>query len=282
MSPSLEPLAITGMSLKFPGDAVSPESFWKLITEGQMTMRDYPPDRSNIDAFYHPDRDRLDQISTRGANFLNQDISRFDAAFFSINAAEAEAMDPQQRLILETVYHAFENAGMTLSQASWSKTCVYTGSFSHDYTFMQVKDPMALPKFHSTGTGMNMLSNRVSWFFNLTGPSATVDTACSSSLIALDLACKSIWSGDSSMVCPRSLTGGSSINCPRRAWLLVAMRSSDLTPVYRWITSVYCLTRAGHTVLISAAMGMLVARELESWYFALLRMLSITTILLEQ
>ncbi|KAB8275133.1 beta-ketoacyl synthase [Aspergillus minisclerotigenes] len=199
MSPALEPLAITGMSLKFPGDAVSPESFWKLITEGQMTMRDYPPDRSNIDAFYHPDRDRLDQISTRGANFLNQDITRFDASFFSINAAEAEAMDPQQRLILETVYHAFENAGMTLSQASGSKTCVYTGSFSHDYTFMQVKDPMTLPKFHSTGTGMNMLSNRVSWFFNLTGPSATVDTSCSSSLIALDLACQSIWSGDSSM-----------------------------------------------------------------------------------
>ncbi|KNG81069.1 putative polyketide synthase [Aspergillus nomiae NRRL 13137] len=199
MNPSLEPLAITGISLKFPGDAVSAESFWKLIIEGRLTMRDYPPDRSNIDAFYHADHGRLDQISARGANFLNQDISRFDASFFSINAAEAEAMDPQQRLILETVYHAFENAGMTLDQVSGSKTCVYAGSFGHDYSTMQVKDPIALPKFSATGTGMTILSNRVSWFFNLTGPSATVDTACSSSLMAVDLACQSIWSGDSSM-----------------------------------------------------------------------------------
>ncbi|KAB8218013.1 beta-ketoacyl synthase [Aspergillus novoparasiticus] len=141
------------MSLKFLGDAVSPESFWKLITEGQMIVRDYPPERSNIDVFYRPDRGHLDQISTRGANFLNQDIGRFDASFFSINAAEAEAMNPQQRLILEAVYHAFENAGMTLSQASGSKTCVYTGSFSHDYTFMQVKDPMTLSKFILQGLG---------------------------------------------------------------------------------------------------------------------------------
>ncbi|KAE8360705.1 hypothetical protein BDV27DRAFT_167683 [Aspergillus caelatus] len=183
MSPSLEPLAITGMSLKFPGEAESTESFWKLITGGQTPMRDHPPDRSNIDAFYHADRGRLDRLSARGGNFLDQDISRFDASFFSINAVEAEAMDPQQRLILETVYHAFENAGITLNQASGSKTC----------------DPMTVPKFHSTGVSMNMLSDRVSWFFNLTGPSATVDTACSSSLIALDLACQSIWSGNSSM-----------------------------------------------------------------------------------
>ncbi|KAE8406292.1 hypothetical protein BDV37DRAFT_292236 [Aspergillus pseudonomiae] len=167
MNPSLEPLAITGISLKFPGDAVSAESFWKLITEGRLTMRDYPPDRSNIDAFYHADH--------------------------------GQAMDPQQRLILETVYHAFENAGMTLDQASGSKTCVYAGSFGHDYSTMQVKDPIDLPKFSATGTGMTILSNRVSWFLNLTGPSATIDTACSSSLMAVDLACQSIWSGDSSM-----------------------------------------------------------------------------------
>ena len=169
LNPSLEPLAITGISLKFPGDAVSAESFWKLITEDRLTMRDYPPGRSNIDAFYHADHGRLDQISASGANFLSQDISRFDASFFSINAAEAEAMDPQQRLILETVYHAFENAGMTLDQASGSKTCVYARSFGHDYSTMQVKDPIALPKFSATGTGMTILSNRVQRYIRLSG-----------------------------------------------------------------------------------------------------------------
>ncbi|GMG48901.1 unnamed protein product [Aspergillus oryzae var. brunneus] len=196
----LPPLAIVGISLKFPGDAVTPEDFWKMLLEGRAAASEFPPDRVNIDALYHPDRERLDRLSTRGANFMKGDLGAFDAGFFTINTTEAEAMDPQQRLILEASYRALENAGITMAEASGSKTCVFTGSFSHDYNMLQVKDPMTLPKWHATGTSMNMLSNRVSWFFNLQGPSATVDTACSSSLMAIDLACQSIWSGNSSMV----------------------------------------------------------------------------------
>ncbi|KAF7588746.1 hypothetical protein BBP40_005272 [Aspergillus hancockii] len=203
MSPCLEqglqPLAIVGLSLKFPGEAVTPDAFWKMLLEGRVTSREFPPDRVNIDAYHHPDRDRLDHLSIRGGNFMKGDMGAFDAAFFTINATEAEAMDPQQRLILETSYRALENAGITVEEVSGSKTCVFTGSFSHDYNTLQVKDPMTVPKFLATGTSMNMLSNRVSWFFNLQGPSVSVDTACSSSLMAIDLACQSIWSGDSSM-----------------------------------------------------------------------------------
>ncbi|PIG69495.1 polyketide synthase [Aspergillus arachidicola] len=195
----LPPLAIVGISLKFPGDAVTPDDFWKMLLEGRAAASEFPPDRVNIDALYHPDRERLDQLSTRGANFMKGDLGAFDAGFFTINTTEAEAMDPQQRLILEASYRALENAGITMAEASGSKTCVFTGSFSHDYNILQVKDPMTLPKWHATGTSMNMLSNRVSWFFNLQGPSATVDTACSSSLMAIDLACQSIWTGNSSM-----------------------------------------------------------------------------------
>ncbi|OGM50472.1 putative polyketide synthase, partial [Aspergillus bombycis] len=195
----LPPLAIVGISLKFPGDAVTPDDFWKMLLEGRATASEFPPDRLNINAHYHPDRDRLDRLSLRGGNFMKGDLGAFDAGFFTINATEAEAMDPQQRLILEASYRALENAGITMAEASGSKTCVFTGSFSHDYHTLQVKDPMRLPKWHATGTSMNMLSNRVSWFFNLQGPGATVDTACSSSLMAIDLACQSIWSGHSSM-----------------------------------------------------------------------------------
>lgn len=196
---ALPPLAIVGLSLKFPQDAVSPESFWDMIVQGRCAATEFPPDRLNIDAHHHPNSNRLDGLSMRGGHFMKEDLSLFDAPFFSITAAEAEAMDPQQRLVLETSYRALENAGITMDEVSRSKTCVFTGSFGHDYETLQNKDLQAMCKFSATGTSMNMQSNRVSWFFNLNGPSATVDTACSSSLMAVDLACQSIWSGDSKM-----------------------------------------------------------------------------------
>ncbi|XPS69088.1 Highly reducing polyketide synthase [Ascochyta lentis] len=109
-------------------------------------------------------------------------------------------MDPAQRLTLETAYRALENAGISIERAAGSKTCVFSGSFSRDYATMLDHDPDIQPKYRATGTATNMLANRVSWFFDLTGPSVNVDTACSSSLVALDLACQSIWTGDSTMV----------------------------------------------------------------------------------
>ena len=196
---SLPALAIVGLSLKFPQDAVSSESFWDMIMEGRCASTDFPPDRLNIDAYYNPDPNRLDSLTVRGGHFMKEDISLFDAPFFSITAAEAQAMDPQQRLVLEASYRALENAGITMDQVARSKTCVFTGSFGHDYETILSKDLQRVTKWAATGSSMNMQSNRVSWFFNLVGPSATVDTACSSSMMAIDLACQSIWSGDSTM-----------------------------------------------------------------------------------
>ncbi|KAL4875010.1 hypothetical protein BJY04DRAFT_233116 [Aspergillus karnatakaensis] len=194
-----EPLAIIGLSLNLPGGATTAETFWDLILKGRPTSKEVPKDRYDIDAWHHPDANQFDRLSHKCANFLEQDLSRFDAAFFSISGAEVEAMDPQQRLLLETSYRAFENAGLSIDSLSGSRTAVYTGSFGHDYQGLQGNDIMTLPKFHATGTSSNMLANRVSWFFNLEGPSANVDTACSSSLMAIHLVCQSIWSKESSM-----------------------------------------------------------------------------------
>lgn len=196
---TLPALAIVGLSFKFPEDAVSSESFWDMLLEGRCASTDFPPDRLNIDAHYHPDPNRRDTLSVQGGHFMKEDLSLFDAPFFSITAAEAEAMDPQQRLVLETSYRALENAGLSVNHVARSKTCVFTGSFTSDYAAIQGGYPLKVPKALATGTSMNMQSNRVSWFFNLKGPSANVDTACSSSLMAVDLACQSIWSGDSTM-----------------------------------------------------------------------------------
>lgn len=131
---------------------------------------------------------------------MKEDLGLFDAPFFGINDADAKAMDPQQRLALETVYRALENAGLPIEQVACSKTSVFAGSFCSDYHMLQIKDPLNVPKNATAGTGRNMISNRISWFYDFLGPSATVDTACSSSLMAVDLACQSIWGGDAAMV----------------------------------------------------------------------------------
>ncbi len=83
---------------------------------------------------------------------------------------------------------------------SGTDTSVYTGCFTADYMLATSKDPENAPRYSATGMAQSMLSNRISAFFNLTGPSVTVDTACSSSLVALDLACQSIRHGQSSLV----------------------------------------------------------------------------------
>ncbi|KAJ5683051.1 hypothetical protein N7462_006216 [Penicillium macrosclerotiorum] len=196
---SPKPLAIVGLSFRLPQNAISSEAFWEMIIARRCAMTEFPRDRLNIDAHYRPEMDRLDSLSIRGGHFLEEDISRFDAPFFSITAAEAEAMEPPQRLILETAFHALEDAGIPLQHIAKSKTAVFAGSSGHDWLILQSKDPLRQHKYNITGTTSNMLANRVSWFFNLTGPSATVDTACSSSLMAIDLTCQSIWSGQSTM-----------------------------------------------------------------------------------
>jgi acyl transferase domain-containing protein len=197
---SLPPLAVVGLSFKFPEDATSSDAFWQMLLEGRCVSTEFPADRMNIDAHYHPDRNRLDSVSMRGGHFLKENLAAFDAPFFSMSAAEAEAMDPQQRMVLETVYRALENAGLPMEKVARSKTSVIAGSFSDDYFLLQTKDPLDMPKYTAVGTSRNMLANRVSWFFDLLGPSVAVDTACSSSLIALDMTCQSIWSGDAAMV----------------------------------------------------------------------------------
>ena len=97
-------------------------------------------------------------------------------------------MDPQQRLILEVVYEALEDAGITLDDISGSQTSVFCGSFTNDYYITTSKDLEQYPTYTVTGsTGNVMMANRISYFYNLHGVSVTVDTACSSSLVGFHM-----------------------------------------------------------------------------------------------
>lgn len=108
-------------------------------------------------------------------------------------------MDPSQRLMLEVVYEAFESGGLTLDDVAGSNTCVYAAQWTCDYRDMMARDLQNAPTYAATGTGTTLLSNRISWFFDLRGPSLTINTACSSSMVALHQACESLRRGESDM-----------------------------------------------------------------------------------
>ncbi|KAL2784041.1 hypothetical protein BJX66DRAFT_344395 [Aspergillus keveii] len=205
-----DPIAIIGFSLRFPQDADSAEAFWEMLYNGRRAMTEVPADRFTIDSFYAQKGKAgiaNGTIPLRGGHFLKQDLAVFDAPFFNITPAEAEAMDPQHRLMLETSYHALENAGIPIAQCTGTKTSVYTASFTDDYKSILLDAPDNIPKYAATGLSMSMLANSVSWFYNFTGPSMNIDSACSSSLSALHIACQNLLSGSSEM----ALVGGANL-----------------------------------------------------------------------
>ncbi|RMZ80634.1 hypothetical protein DV738_g2615, partial [Chaetothyriales sp. CBS 135597] len=146
--------------------------------------------------FYHSNGERHGSTNVNQAYLLEEDIRAFDAAFFGINTREAEAIDPQHRMLIETVYEAMEDAGLTISSMKGSNTGVYVGLMTGDYHELQLRDPDNMPTYTTTGTARSILSNRVSYLFDWKGPSMTIDTACSSSLVALHLAVQALRSGE--------------------------------------------------------------------------------------
>ena len=161
-------------------------------------------DRFNMDGFHGT---RINTSTPKGGHFLSQDVAAFDANFFSISQNEAMAMDPQQRLMLEVAYEAFENAGLPLEAIAGTDTSCYIGNYNTDYREMLFRDPDTAPLYSMSGSGSELLSNRVSWFYDLRGPSFTLGTACSSSLVALHQGCQSLRTGESNM----AIVGGSNL-----------------------------------------------------------------------
>ncbi|KAL8402829.1 hypothetical protein RB596_009256 [Gaeumannomyces avenae] len=194
-----EPIAVIGLDARFPGDGDTAERFYEFLLAGRSARTDIPEDRYNADSFWHPSSERSGNVRAKAAHFLKGSISAFDAPFFSITPAEASAMDPQQRGMLEAVYKALENAGIPLEQVAGTQTGVYVGCMYSDYDRMALKDLDIPSKYSALGSVASMLSNRVSWCFNLRGPSMTIDTACSSSLVALHQACNSLKLREASM-----------------------------------------------------------------------------------
>ncbi|KAK0655838.1 hypothetical protein B0T16DRAFT_317161 [Cercophora newfieldiana] len=190
------PIAIVGVACRFPGDASSPENLWNILSKGQSKWKEFPPDRLNINGFYHPSV-RSDSFNFKGAHFIDEDVAAFDAKFFGVAQAEANAIDPQQRLLLEVSYEAVENAGFPMESFQGSNTCVFIGSFVKDYEQISMRDSQTTAPDCATGNGIAIMANRISYFFDLQGTSQTIDTGCSASLVCVHQAVNSLRSGQS-------------------------------------------------------------------------------------
>ena len=188
----MQDIAVVGRSCRLPG-APSVEALWSLLSEGRCAVTEIPADRWSLDRLIHPRIER-GRTYTWSAGVLDN-VWDFDPAAFGLSPREAEQMDPQQRLLLELVWEALEDGGIKPSSIAGTEAGVFVGASTVDNVNLRIVDIASADAYMMTGNTLSIVSNRISYIFDLHGPSFTLDTACSSSLVALNEAVVNLRAG---------------------------------------------------------------------------------------
>jgi amino acid adenylation domain-containing protein len=192
-------VAIVGISGRYPGAPTS-DDLWALLQDGGQAIAELPVGRKSL-------LSAEQEGSLRPGGFL-KDIDCFDNLLFNVSPMEARALDPQERLLLEGAWHCLENAGYTAARLSSAdqRVGVFVGAMWNDYQSHGVESWLrkgAVEEFSHHAS----LANRISHFFNFSGPSVAMNTSCSSAMSALHFACESIVGGE----CDVALVGAANL-----------------------------------------------------------------------
>ncbi|MFJ1759213.1 beta-ketoacyl synthase N-terminal-like domain-containing protein [Amycolatopsis sp. NPDC088138] len=179
-----DPIAVVGLGCRWPG-ADGLDEYWDLLWSGRDAVRTAPPGRWSADA------------APVVGGFLD-DVAGFDAEHFGITPREAATMDPQQRMLLEVTWAALEHAGIAPASLRGSRTGVFTGIATHDYGHLTMGGD-GVDLWTATGAAGSIAANRLSYVYDLRGPSMAVDTACSSSLVAVHHAVRALRDGEADL-----------------------------------------------------------------------------------
>ncbi|MFF0854551.1 amino acid adenylation domain-containing protein [Streptomyces sp. NPDC003280] len=210
-------IAVIGVAGRYPraGDVTE---FWQNLREGRDSVEEIPGDRWDHGVFYDPDKSATGRTYGKWGGFV-PGADRFDPLFFRMSQIEAEHTDPQERVFLETVWHLLEDAGYTRERLRGGRTGVFVGMMYGHYQLYGVGEALRGEGF-ATSSSYASVANRVSYFFDFTGPSVALDTMCSSSLVTIHQACLAIRNGD----CDVAVAGGVNISSHPVKFLQLAQR----------------------------------------------------------
>lgn len=208
--PNFEPVAVIGMSGRFPG-ASDVDQFWTNLCDGVESISFFRDEELMASGVSPTDLNNQNYVK---AGACLREIDKFDPEFFQMNARDAELTDPQQRLFLEIAWEALERAAYDPSRYD-GMIGVFAGARFNSYLLHNLMDNYRAEELvgsfqHVIASDRDYLATRVSHALGLTGPSLTVQTACSTALVAVHTACRSLLNHE----CDMALAGGVSIRLP--------------------------------------------------------------------
>ncbi len=195
-----EPIAIIGMSGRFP-QARDINEMWEILLEGRNAVGEVPLDRFDWKKISNGSGSEDGGASNKWYCGCIPGVREFDPLFFEISPKEAETMDPRQRLLLQEAWNALEDAAYGTAEIKKRKIGMFVGAEDGDY------DTLTKGKGGITSNHNAVLSARLAYFLNLSGPNMAINTACSSSLVAVHQACLSLRNNE----CDTAIAAGASL-----------------------------------------------------------------------